>query len=204
MSSIGLFGGSFNPIHCGHIALSREILRQAGLDEIWLMVSPQNPLKQQAGLLADDARLRLARKALRGVRGIKASDFEFRLPRPSYTWNTLEALRAAYPDHVFSLIIGDDNWDCFDRWYRADDIRAQYAVIVYPREEQGSEAGKPLQVWRQTADGTRGLMPLSAHPSPLFHVSSTEVRERVRRGESIEGLVPHCIADDVKRLYSNL
>ena len=184
MQNIGIFGGSFNPIHCGHVALAKEILRQTTLDEIWLMVSPQNPLKQQADLLDDNERLRLARKALEGVEGIKACDFEFSLPRPSYTWHTLEALREAYPGHQFSLIIGGDNWEHFDRWYRADDIRAHYPLIVYPRRDADSH----------------GL--LGAEHVPLFDVSSTEIRQRVKNGESIDGLVPDAIADDVKRLYA--
>jgi nicotinate-nucleotide adenylyltransferase len=183
MRTIGIFGGSFNPIHCGHIALAQQMLRQAALDEIWLMVSPLNPLKQQADLLPDEQRLLLARKALEGVEGIVASDFEFHLPRPSYTWHTLEALREAYPDFRFALIIGGDNWQRFDRWYRADDIRSNYPVIVYPRRGSGNEA---------TGAGTL----------PLFDVSSTEVRRRVRCGESISGLVPDAIVDDVKRLYA--
>jgi nicotinate-nucleotide adenylyltransferase len=174
---IGLFGGSFNPIHCGHIALAKEILRRSRLDEIWLMVSPQNPLKQQGDLLADAERLMLARKALRGVEGIKASDFEFALPRPSYTWHTLEALRSAYPEDRFSLIIGGDNWEHFDRWYRAADIKAHYPIIVYPRSHS------------------------TLTDFPLFDVSSTEIRERIKGGEDVSGLVPDCIVEDVKRLY---
>ena len=178
MRNIGIFGGSFNPIHCGHIALARETMRRHGLDEIWLMVSPQNPLKRQADLLSDDERLRLARKALEGVEGIRACDFEFGLPRPSYTWNTLEALRMAHPDCRFSLIIGGDNWLHFDRWYRADDIRTHYPIIVYPRRGSSTRLD-----------------------APLFDVSSTEIRRRVSAGESIDGLVPDCIVDDVKQLY---
>lgn len=180
MTHIGIFGGSFNPIHCGHIALARQLLSQHSLSEIWFMVSPLNPLKQQADLLPDEQRLSLARKALEGEDGIVASDFEFRLPRPSYTWHTLEALRQAYPEHRFSLIIGGDNWQHFDRWYRADDIRKHYPIIVYPR--------------RGSAEQDTAL--------PLFDISSTEVRRRVRCGESIAGLVPDAIADDVRRLYA--
>jgi nicotinate-nucleotide adenylyltransferase len=183
--TIGIFGGSFNPIHCGHIALAEIILRQKALDEVWLMVSPQNPLKQQADLLADKTRLLLARKALEGVHGIKASDFEFSLPRPSYTWHTLEALRTAYPDDKFALIIGGDNWDRFDQWYRAKEIKEQYPIIVYPRKGEANSTSN---------EGESSL--------PLFDISSTDIRNRVHRGESIEGLVPNCIIDDVLKLYA--
>lgn len=198
MKSIGIFGGSFNPIHCGHIALAQEILRQTTLDEIWLMVSPQNPLKQQADLLTDDERLRLARKALEGVDGIHACDFEFHLPRPSYTWHTLEAIRQAYPDCQFSLIIGGDNWQQFNRWYRADDIRKHYPIIVYPRHSTLHSSPSTLHPPHSTLHEP----PLVLHDLPFFDISSTEVRQRVKSGKSIDGLVPDTIIDDVKRLYA--
>ena len=197
MQHIGIFGGSFNPIHCGHIALAKEILRQTGLSGIWLMVSPQNPLKRQSDLLDDNERLLLARKALQHVAGIEACDFEFRLPRPSYTWNTLEALRKAYPEHQFSLIIGGDNWERFDRWYRADDIRQHYPLIVYPRRD-----ASPASPAAPKAAGMSAPAPSILTHLPLFDVSSTEIRQRVKNGESIVGLVPDAIIDDVKRLYA--
>ena len=201
MKHIGIFGGSFNPIHLGHIALAEEVLRHTTLDEIWLMVSPQNPLKRQSHLLSDSQRLTLARKALQGVKGIRASDFEFGLPRPSYTWATLEALRAAYPDCRFSLIIGADNWEHFDRWHRADDIKASYPLIVYPR--RGAELPSAEDNPERPADDGQG-QPVDVtllEDMKLFDVSSTEVRRRAMTGESLEGLVPGCIVDDVKELY---
>ena len=94
---IGLFGGSFNPIHVGHIALAKAALNECGLDEVWLMVSPQNPLKQDQKLLDDQLRLEMAAKALEGVEGVKACGYEFQLPKPSYTWHTLQALTKDYP-----------------------------------------------------------------------------------------------------------
>ena len=184
MKRTGIFGGSFNPIHNGHIALARQLRQLAQLDEVWLMVSPQNPLKQQAGLMADDLRLRLARRALSGEPRIKVSDFEFRLPRPSYTWHTLQALERAYPDRELVLLIGGDNWQHFHRWYRADDILRRYAVVVYPR--RGSTIG----------DVPKGVQVVKAR---LLDVSSTEVRRRVRRHQPIDGLVPDAIADDVQK-----
>ena len=130
MIKTGLFGGSFNPIHNGHISLARQLLEKAGLDEVWLMVSPQNPLKQSADLLDDEHRLRMARLAVEQVEGIVVSDYEMHLPRPSYTWNTLEGLRRDYPDREFVLMIGGDNWQLFDRWYHAEDIKANYKIVV--------------------------------------------------------------------------
>jgi len=178
MLQTGIFGGSFNPIHCGHIALARAILRQAQLDEIWLMVSPQNPLKRQTDLLDDEQRFLLAQKALEGEAGILASEYEFRLPKPSYTWHTLKALRRDFPDRTFVLIMGGDNWAHFERWYHWKDILRHHDVVVYPR------------------DGQTGTI-----RAELLPVSSTEIREKVRCGESIAGLVPDSIIDDVNRLY---
>lgn len=180
MRRTGIFGGSFNPIHCGHIALAKEILRQTELDEVWLMVSPQNPLKQEStDLLDDNLRFELARKALADVEGIEASDYELHLPKPSYTWTTLRRLQQDYPDRVFTLLIGGDNWEHFERWYHWKDILRNFDVVVYPR------------------DGQAGTI-----QAALLPVSSTEVRERVRNGAPVEGLVPAVIIDDVKRLYA--
>ena len=185
---IGIFGGSFNPIHNGHIALCKAFLEQCDIDEVWLMVSPQNPLKHNVELLDDDLRLALTQKALEGEERIKACDYEFHLPRPSYTWNTLQALGKDYPDHRFTLLIGGDNWACFDRWYRCEDILNNYSIAVYPRT--GSEIDASL------------LPPnVSLIKTPLFDISSTEIRQRVASGQPISGMVPESILQEVKLLY---
>ncbi len=178
MIKVGLFGGSFNPIHVGHIALAQAALKECGLDEVWLMVSPQNPLKRDMKLLDDALRLEMAQKALEGVEGIVACDYEFHLPKPSYTWNTLQHLSKDYPDCRFTLLIGGDNWAHFHRWYHWEDIQRTCAIAVYPRE------GYP---------GT--------FDAPLINVSSTEIRQKVRTGEGIEGLVPPSIEALVEIYY---
>ena len=137
---VGIYGGSFNPIHFGHTGLATWVLENTDLDEVWLMVSPQNPLKQNRELLDEKERLHMARLAVAPYPMLKACDFEFILPRPSYTYHTLQALRKAYPDHEFSLIIGEDNWQCFDRWYRGEDIARETPIIVYPRGSESTEA----------------------------------------------------------------
>ena len=189
MIKTGIFGGSFNPIHTGHIALARQLRKAAGLDEVWLMVSPQNPLKAQSGLLDDQLRLQMAQQALADEPDIKACDYEFHLPRPSYTWNTLQALRADYPDREFVLMIGGDNWEHFSRWYRADDIISNYRLIVYPRRGSNIE--------------TTSLPPtVTVVEADLLDISSTDIRRRIRRHQTVEGLVPNAILDAVREYYS--
>ena len=128
-----IFGGSFDPIHVGHVSLAAEVCRQGLAAEVWFMVSPQNPHKQQSGLTDEDMRLEMVRLAIDGMPQFKASDFEFGLPRPSFTINTLSALEKAYPDTEFLLLIGSDNWEVFGKWYKADEILSRYGIIVYPR-----------------------------------------------------------------------
>lgn len=174
MKRIGIFGGSFNPIHLGHTALAAYICELGLVDEVWLMVSPQNPLKQDLTLLDEQERLAMARLAVAPYPTLKASDFEFTLSRPSYTYHTLQALRAAYPDYAFSLIIGEDNWRCFDRWYRGEDIARETSIIVYPRDVEGNlrVEGKESKVITTNCQYTPKLLPYS----------STEVRECITQG----------------------
>lgn len=186
---VALFGGSFNPIHNGHIALAEAVLTARLADEVWLMVSPQNPLKQQADLLAETTRLWLAQKALSGRERIKVSDFEFHLPRPSYTWNTLQALHEAYPDVTFSLLIGGDNWQCFHKWAHYAEILSNYSIIVYPRAES--------DVDEQELPANVTLLHV-----PLFPFSSTDIRNKVRDRESIKVYVPKTVCDDIIKAYT--
>ena len=188
MIKTGIYGGSFNPVHNGHIALAHELRQLAGLDEIWFVVSPQNPLKTQASLLDDRKRLDMTRRALEPYPELVASNYEFALPRPSYMWHTLQSLSARYPDREFTLIIGADNWACFDRWYHAADIIAHYPIVIYPR--QGS-----------TVDSSTLPPTVRLVDTPLYNISSTEVREDVRAGRDISAKVPSNIVNDVMRFY---
>lgn len=186
---IGIFGGSFNPIHKGHIALARQILRKARLDEVWFLVTPLNPFKRaDADLLADGLRLEMARVALSGMQGLVASDYEFHLPKPSYTWDTLQHLSKDYPEKQLVLIIGADNWLKWDQWYHAGDILRSYEVVVYPRE------GCPVD---------ESAMPQGVRliNTRLYKMSSTEIRKRVREGKGIARLVPGSILESVKKYY---
>lgn len=186
---IGIFGGSFNPIHVGHVSLAKQLLRLAELDEVWLMVSPQNPLKQgNADLLDDRVRYQMARIAVHGEAGIVASDYELHLPKPSYTWNTLQHLKADYPGNTFVLLIGGDNWQMFSRWYRADDILRNHQIVVYPR--RGSDIDKASLPANVTVAETE-----------LLDVSSTEVRQLALQGKDISAYVPHSIVPLVRRYW---
>ena len=182
---VGIYGGSFNPIHKGHIALAKQILKRARLDEVWFMVSPLNPFKvDDADLLDDHLRLQMAQKALASEPRLLACDYEFHLPRPSYTWDTLQALRRDYPDHEFVLIIGADNWVKFDRWYHSADLLQNFQIVVYPREDSPIDADTlPSNVLLVN--------------TKLYRMSSTNIRQRIREGRPIKRLVPAAILDDV-------
>ncbi len=177
----GIYGGSFNPIHYAHIRLAKALLRQTQLDEIWFVVSPQNPLKRNLALLDDDKRLELTRLALKRVPGLSVSDVEFRLPRPSYMHTTLTYLAEQHPDRQFVLIIGADNWERFHLWHRADDIIARFPIIIYPRP------GSPIDA--------NSLPPtVKLVDTPLIPISSTLIRQRIKQGKSIDRLVPRAVA----------
>lgn len=168
---IGIYGGSFNPIHKGHMQLAASIVAQGMVDELWLLVSPLNPLK--SGEVSDIAeyehRLKMAELATEGIEGVKVSDFERHLPLPSYTITTLRELGKAFPEHEFVLVIGADNWERFPRWYHADEILANYQILIYRRPGcELNEKALPSSV--QVVD------------TPLYDVSSTEIRESVKKG----------------------
>lgn len=185
MTFTGIFGGTFNPVHNGHVRLARRLLDLAALDEIWFVVSPQNPFKRNVSLLDDGLRLQMVRLALAGEPRLKACDYEFRLPRPSYMWHTLQAMSRDYPDRRFVLLIGADNWERFDEWYAAADILANYRVVVYPREGSAVDASA-LPSGVSLAD------------TGLINVSSTEVRRRVAAGEPFDSLVPPAVAEFIR------
>lgn len=186
---VGIFGGSFNPIHTGHIALAKSLCQQAGLDEVWLMVSPMNPFKKEAtDLLTDKLRLEMAEQAIADEPKLKACDYEFHMPKPSYTWHTLQALNQDFPHVSFTLLIGGDNWASFDKWFQHEDILSHYPIVVYPRK--GCDIGKvPSGV--------------TIVETPLLNISSTEIRQRIKEGKSIHGMVPDCIEPLAMQYYSN-
>lgn len=168
---IGIYGGSFNPIHTGHTQLGEWLCREGYVDELWFLVSPLNPHKVgDTSLLDDEIRLHLAQLAVEESDTLRVSDFEMHLPRPSYMVHTLEKLREAYPEDEFILVIGADNWERFPRWYKPDEILAHHRIIIYPRD--GYEV-----------DTTTLPQGVTRVESPLYDISSTEIRAAIANGQ---------------------
>lgn len=185
MLQTGIFGGTFNPVHNGHVELARRLLRIARLDEVWFVVSPQNPFKRAMHLLDDNIRLEMVRLALLDEPRMTACDYEFSLPRPSYMWHTLQAMSRDYPDRRFTLLIGADNWARFDEWYAARDILARYPIVVYPRK------GTPL-------DATALPPGVTIADTGLVPGSSTEVRRLIAEGSPADDLVPPRVMEFIR------
>lgn len=168
----GIFSGSFNPIHIGHLALANYLCEYTKLDEVWFMVTPQNPLKKQTDLWNDDLRLALTRLAIEDYPHFQVSDFEFSLPRPSYSIHTLDKLKAVYPGREFYFIIGADNWYKIGKWYQSQRIIKEYHILIYPRP------GYPIK--EEALPETVELI-----QSPMLEISSTFIRQALKEGKDI-------------------
>ena len=187
MIRTGIYGGSFNPIHRGHIELGNFICQNHYVEELWFLVSPQNPFKKQAtDLLDDQKRLELAQLAVQGCTKLKVCDLEFHLPRPSYMYKTLEALEQRYPDRKFVLIIGADNWLAFDRWAEYQTLLERYEILIFPR------TGYPIQ--------TNTLPPnVLLLPSPIIDISATEIRNLIYNGKDVSALLPSAVWQEIQQ-----
>lgn len=183
----GLFFGSFNPLHNGHLAIARCLLEKGCCREIWFVISPQNPWKKDLALLPEQLRLEIVQAAVAGDSRMFACDIEFSMHRPSYTYLTLEALARHYPEKNFALIIGEDNFERFHLWKNYEEILARYPVFVYPRPGFEPPATTP-----------EGVKLVSA---PLWAVSSSEIRQKVREGKDISADVPPSVVNLVERYY---
>ncbi len=163
--NIGILGGSFNPVHKGHINLAEHICHNSDLDEIWLVLSPLNPLKTADVLINDTARLEMLYLATTEKQEIKVCDIELSMPRPSYTIDTLMLLKKTYPEHKFSLIIGSDNWEIFDKWKCHEQIISDFGIYIYPRQGYYMpQASSNIKI---------------IDNAPLFPISSTQIRDLI-------------------------
>lgn len=184
----GLFFGSFNPVHNGHLAIARYLLDKGFCREVWFVVSPQNPLKRNKELLDENKRLEIIRAAVAGEPGMEVCDVEFRMPRPSYTLDTLQKLEKDYPEKCFALVIGEDNLRDFHLWRNHEEILRRFRLLVYPRPGVKISGVLPEQVTLVDA--------------PLEAISSTEIREKIEAGEDVSNDVPVQAFPLIMKYYS--
>jgi len=182
--NIGLYFGSFNPVHIGHLIIANHVLNETSINKIWFIVSPQNPLKESRSLLNEFDRLHLVRLATQDDNRIKCSDIEFSLPKPSYTSNTLTFLSEKYPKYQFSIIMGSDSYQNLNKWKNYQTIIDNYDIYVYKRE--GYEVKNGF---------TKGPLILSA---PIIEISASQIRENIKLGKSIRYLVPEIVREEIE------
>jgi nicotinate (nicotinamide) nucleotide adenylyltransferase len=191
MKNVGIFSGSFNPIHIGHLALANWICEYGGMDEVWFLVTPQNPLKEQNELLDDNLRYELVKEAVATYPRFKASNIEFSLPRPSYTIDTIDELKKQYPQHTFHLIMGADNWKNIHRWKESGRLIAECPILVYPRK------GDTINI---------SIKENNVHliSAPEIEISSTFIRESIRENKDIRFFLPNSSIPYVSKIREAL
>jgi len=181
---IGLYFGSFNPIHIGHLIIANHILNESQVEKIWFIVSPQNPLKESKSLLNEFDRLHLVRLAVQEDNRIKCSDIEFTLPRPSYTSNTMIFLTEKYSEHDFSIIMGSDSYQNLHKWKNFETIIDNYKIYVYRRKDHEIK-----NIFNKAP------IILTA---PLIEISASQIRENIKTGKSIRYLVPEIVREEIE------
>lgn len=188
---IGLFFGSFNPIHIGHLIVANSLVSNTDLEQVWFVVSPQNPFKKVKSLLHEFDRLDMVERAIADDNRLKATDVEFSMPKPSYTIDTLDLLSQKFPQHTFRLLMGEDNLEQFANWKQHERILTEFGLCVYPRPARPGELAKPS--------------PFRQHPNvqlitaPLLDISATYIREAIRANRSIRYMVPDVVNEMIKR-----
>ena len=182
--NIGLYFGSFNPIHIGHLIIANHVLNETSINKVWFIVSPQNPFKESKTLLNEFDRLHLVRLATQDDNRIKSSDIEFGLPKPSYTSNTLAFLSEKYPAYKFSLIMGSDSYQNLDKWKNFETIINNYTIYVYKRE--GYEVKNIF------------INPPIMLNAPIIEISASQIREYIKTGKSIRYLVPEIVREEIE------
>lgn len=182
---VGLFFGSFNPIHTGHLIIASYVMQHSHLQKIWFVVSPHNPFKETKGLLNEYHRLALVNIAIEGDSRFAASDIEFGLPRPSYTIDTLTYLQEKYPTHEFSIIMGADSFQNLSKWKNGASIRERYPIYVYRR--------LGFEVNEHEEENLHFLH------SPIIEISSTRIREMIKKGETVRWLIPDNVKEEIEK-----
>ena len=181
---IGLYFGSFNPIHTGHLIIASFVANNTDVQQVWLVVSPHNPLKKSSTLLNEYHRLHLVQMAIEGDSQLKASNIEFKLPRPSFTIDTLTYLDEKYPEHQFEIILGSDSFQNISKWKNYEQLIKNYSFLVYSRP--GFEVATNLEN-------------VEILKAPLLEISSTHLRELIRQNRSIRYLVPENVRDEIQK-----
>lgn len=182
---VGLYFGTYNPIHVGHLIIANHMVQYAELDELWFVVTPQNPLKPKASLLADYHRLALVQIAVDNNFKLRASNIEFSLPQPSYTIHTLVALKEKHPEYDFTIIMGEDNLNTFPKWKNYEQILGDYSILVYPRVESDENLSVRVE----------GRSDLLEHPkvtmvdAPLMKISASFIRKAINHGKDVRYLL---------------
>ena len=176
---IGLYFGTFNPIHVGHLIIANHFAEHSDLDQVWMVVTPHNPVKTKSTLLDDYKRLEMVHLATHEYPKIKPSDIEFKLPQPNYTVNTLAHLSEKFPQHSFALIMGEDNLNSFHKWKNFEVILQQYELLVYPRLSTSPD------------NSLKNHTNIRFIDAPVIEISSTFVRENIQKGKNVRALLPH-------------
>lgn len=181
---IGLFFGSFNPIHIGHLIIANYIVENTNIDKIWFVISPHNPLKNTKDLLEDSLRYNLVKLAIKNNKNFKASDIEFKMEKPSYTIRTLNHLKSEYRTKEFILIIGEDNLDCFEKWKDYKEILSSYEIMVYPR----------ANIKTNKFSDNKNIIRIN---SPEIGISSTQIRDNIKLNKSNLYLLPEEVRKEI-------
>lgn len=186
---IGLYFGTFNPIHIGHLIIANHMAEYAGLDQVWMVVTPHNPLKKKSTLLDDYHRLQMVHLATEDFPKIRPSDIEFKLSQPNYTVNTLVHLQEKFPEDDFSLIMGEDNLRSLHKWKNYEAILAHHEIYVYPRLEAKGKTDETISA------ETENIL-FKDHPkihmidAPVVEISSTFIRSNIKKGKNVQPLLP--------------
>lgn len=186
---IGLYFGTFNPIHVGHLIIANHMAEHSDLDQVWMVVTPHNPLKKKSTLLDDYHRLQMVHLATEDFPKIKPSDIEFKLTQPNYTVNTLVHLQEKYPDHEFSLIMGEDNLKSFHKWKNYEAILEHHDIYVYPRISSEIDTSLKGELAQQNLT-FKNHAKIHLIDAPVVEISSTFIRDNIKKGKNIQPLLP--------------